>query len=176
MNSRKFGGEHLVDGKAGAYLAQEVDIVEIEQPIGVVDDDGAVFALEVHKAGHLLFEALDIVLYRLAGEHAAKVGAPRRIADHRGAAANKYDGTVSRLLQTARDYHLHEMPDMQTVRGGIETDIERLRTAVQELFELIFEDGLADYAALFELVDDISHNSPDAPPRRRRARNSLFTL
>ena len=86
------------------------------------------------------------------------------------------DGTMSRLLQTARDYHLHEMPDMQTVRGGIETDIERLRTAVQELFELIFEDGLADYAALFELVDDISHNSPDAPPRRRRARNSLFTL
>ena len=116
------------------------------------------------------------MLYRLAGEHAAKVGAPRRIADHRGAAAYKYDGTVSRLLQTARNYHLHEMPDMQAVRGGIETDIERLRTAVQELFELIFEDGLADYAALFELVDDISHNSPDAPPRRRRARNSLFTL
>ena len=46
------GAEHVVDGEAGADLTQEVYIVEIQQPVGVVYHDGLVLA-ELNKALHL---------------------------------------------------------------------------------------------------------------------------
>ena len=120
-----------------------------------VYDDGAVLLVEADETRHLLPETIDVVLYGLARHHAAKIGASGGIADHRRAAADEDDGTVSRLLQTLGNDELHEMPHVQAVRRGIEPDVEALRTAVQQFFEVVFKDGLLDKTARSEFVYDV---------------------
>ena len=88
------GAEHVIDGEACADLTQEVYIVEVQQPVGVVYHDGLVLA-ELNKALHLALEALCIMLNVLAGEHFAHVCAAGGVAYHGGAAADKRDRLVA---------------------------------------------------------------------------------
>ena len=78
--------QHVVDREARTDLAQELDIVEVQQPVGIVDHEG--FSLgKVDKAAHLLLEAVDVVLDRLLRQDLAEVRASGRVTDHARAAA-----------------------------------------------------------------------------------------
>ena len=51
------------------------------------------------------------------------------------------------------------MSDMKTVRGRVETDIKRLLTLVQQLFEILLKNDLLDKSALAKLIDNVlCHN------------------
>ncbi|CDD68713.1 unknown [Firmicutes bacterium CAG:475] len=59
------------------------------------------------------------------------------------------------VLQTLCNDHLHKMSDMKTVRSRVETDIKRLRTLVQQLFEILLKNDLLYKSALAKLIDNV---------------------
>lgn len=116
--------KHTVDRKACAYFAQKVNIIEVEKPIGVVDENCRVFTLETYEFCHLLFETIDVVLNGLFGHHRAHIRTTGRVSHHCRATADKDNRTMSRVLQTFCNDHLHKMTYVKTVRRGVETDVE----------------------------------------------------
>ena len=82
-----FGAQHIVHREARAHLAQQLNIVEIQQPVGVIDHDGLALA-EVDEALHLLLEAFGVVVDVLRCQHLAHVGTAGWIPDHGSSAAD----------------------------------------------------------------------------------------
>ena len=115
--------EHVIDREAGADLPQEFDIIEIQQPVGIVDHDGFTFA-EINESLHLTLEALGIVVDVLLRQHFAHVGAAGRVADHGRAAADERDGLVARHLQALHKCQRHKMAGGQGICRAVEADIE----------------------------------------------------
>ena len=92
------GAQHIVDAEAGAHLAQQIDIVELQEPIGIIEHDRLVLA-KLDKALHLALEAFGIVGDILSGEHLSHIGATGGVTNHSGAATNESNGVISRHLQ-----------------------------------------------------------------------------
>ena len=130
------GAQHVVDGEAGADVAQQLDIVELEQPVGVVEHESLAVG-EVYELAHLDFELRGVGLYLLLGEHLAHVGAAGGVADHRRAAAEQSYRTVARELEAAHQVERHEVADVQAVRRRIEAYIERCLPGVDEVADLL---------------------------------------
>ena len=117
------GAEHIIDGEACADLAQKLDIVEVQQPVSVVDHDGLARP-EFDEALHLTLEAFGVVVDILLGQHLAHVGAAGGVADHGRAAADERDRLVARHLQTLHKRQRHKMTGGQGIRRAVEADIE----------------------------------------------------
>lgn len=62
---------------------------------------------------------------------------------------------MSGILQSLCDDELHEVPDVKAVGSGVEPDIKTLRTAVEQLFEFVFVDGLFYETAFAQFVDNV---------------------
>ena len=92
-----FGAEHVVHTEARAHFAQQLHIIQVQKPLGIVQHHGLAFT-ELNKALHLTLEALGIVRNILLGQHFAHIRPAGRIADHSGAAANQRNGPVARQL------------------------------------------------------------------------------
>ena len=148
-------GEHTIHRKVCADFAQKIDVIEVEKPVGIIDENRRVFALETHKFRHLLLEAIDVVLNGLFCHHRAHIRTSGRVADHCSTATDKNDGTMACVLQTLCDYHLHKMTDVKAVRRRVETDVEGLRTFVEQLFEVFFKNHLFNQSAFAKLVDNV---------------------
>ena len=106
-----------------AYLAQQVNIIQIQQPVSVVGNNSLALA-EVDKAAHLLFEAGDIVSNELGGEHFSHFVLAAGVANHAGAAAQQHDGAMACLLHMAHHHQRNEVTYMQAVGSGVKTNIE----------------------------------------------------
>ena len=107
-----FGPQHVVDREAGAHLAQQIDVFQVQQPVGVVDDDGLVRP-EVDKPADLLEKAVAIVPDGFRREHRAHVGAAGRVADIAGAAAEQHHRLVAGQLQALHQAQGHKMAHVQ---------------------------------------------------------------
>ena len=140
------GAEHVVDGEARPDVADELDVVEVHEPVGVVDHDGLVVA-ELDEALHLLFEAVAVVLDHLRRHHLAHIRAAGGVADHAGAAADEDDGSVARHLQALHEAQRHEVADVEAVRRRVEADIEGRLALVDKLGDLLLACDLRDQAA-----------------------------
>ena len=92
------GPEHIVDGEAGAHLAQQLHIVEVEQPVGIVEHQCLALG-EVDEPLHLALKALGVVVDVLLGEHFTHIGTAGGVADHGGAAADQGNGLIAGHLQ-----------------------------------------------------------------------------
>ncbi len=141
--------EHVVHREAGPHLPQQVHIVQVQQPVRVVDHLGLALA-ELNKPLHLMLKALSVVVDVLPGEHFPHIGAAGGVADHGGAAADEGDGLVARLLQALHKGQGHEVARREAVGGAVKADVEG---------------GLArvDHLANFVLVGDLG----DQPPGRQ---------
>ena len=139
------GPQHIVDGEAGAHLPQQVHVVQLQQPVGVVEHDGLALA-EVDEALHLTLEAGGVVVDVLLGEHLAHIRAAGGVADHGGAAADQGDGLVARHLQALHQSQGHEMACRQGVRRAVKADIERGLAVVDHLADLFLVCDLGDQA------------------------------
>ena len=83
------GTEHIVHIEMNSDFPHEVHEVEVPEPVGIVHHLGVGRAVaEVDEAGHLLPEALAVVVDDVVRHHGAHVGPPGGVADHAGSAAN----------------------------------------------------------------------------------------
>ena len=138
--------EHVIDGEARADFPQKLYVVEVQQPVGVVDHLRLALA-KLDEALHLLLEALCVVVDVLLGEHFPHIGTAGGVADHGRAAADQGDGLVARHLQALHQGQRHEVSGGQAVGGAVKADVEG---------------GLAvvDHFPDFFLVGHLSDQSP----------------
>ena len=140
-----FGPQHVVHGEAGADVPDEVHVVQVQEPVSVVHHLGLALA-EVDEPGHLLFEAVAVVLDGLLRHHGAHVGTAGGIADHGGAAADEGDGLVAGHLEALHQAQSHEVAHMEAVGGGVKADIEGGLAVVYKFPDLILVGHLGDQA------------------------------
>ena len=133
------GTQHIVDGEAGAHIAQQLDIVQVQQPVGIVQHQGLALR-EVDELLHLLLEAGSVVGNVLLGQHLAHIGTAGGVADHGGAAADEGDGLVACHLQALHQGQGHEMSGGQAVGGAVEADVEGSLAVVDEVDDLLIGD------------------------------------
>ena len=126
------GSEHTVHGKAGAHFPQYLQVVQIQQPVGVVHHQGLALA-KIDKAAHLLFEAGAVVVNGLFGHHLAHIAAAAGVADHGGTAADQSDGLVAGHLQPLHQAQRHKVTHMQTVCGRVKANIKHGFTGIDQV-------------------------------------------
>ena len=79
--------EHVVDREAGADVPDELHVVEIQEPVGIVHHL-RLAGSEFNKALHLLFEAGAVVRNDLPGHHGTHVRPAGGVSDHGRPAAD----------------------------------------------------------------------------------------
>ena len=146
--------QHAVDGEQRAHVPQEVDVIQIPQPVRVVHDLRAVGLgfIEIQEALHLLFDVGDVVVDVLHGQHLPEVALAAGVADHARAAAHQREGLVSSLLQVGHGHDRNVVADVQAVRGGVEAHVEGHHALVKGLVQLVLKGDLPDKSALFQKV------------------------
>ena len=137
------GAEHVVDREACAHVAQKLYIIELEQPVLVVDEHGLALA-EVDEAAHLLFEAFHIVIYSFGGHHLSEVGSSGRVAYHCGSSAHKGYRLVACHLESLHQAKSHEVSHMERIRRRVESDIKRRLAVVNKLSDFFLVCHLSD--------------------------------
>jgi len=140
------GTEHIVDAEAAAYLAQQLDIVQGLQPLGVIQHQRLAIG-KVDKLLHLTLEALRIVLDGLLGEHLTHIGTAGGVADQGRAVADQSDGLVARHLQTLHQTQRHKVTYVQRVCRAVKADVERGLAVVDHLSDLFLVGDLCDQSA-----------------------------
>ncbi len=147
--------QHAVDREMAADVAQEGDIAEAVEPIGVVGLDRVALALaEGEEAIEGAADAAHIGGDGGLIEQAPRLVAPRRVADLGRAAAHQHDRPVPGLLQPAQRHDLHEVADMEAVGGAVEADIGRDPPRRRERVQGIEIGALMEKAARNEGVEE----------------------
>ena len=139
-----------------ADLAQEIDVVELRQPLGVVRHDGVGLALaEPDEMGEGLFDARLVGLDRLDGQKLAALVLAGRIADPGRAAAHQSDRLAAGLLQPVQHHDRHERADMQRRRGAVEADVGDEIARARLVVEALKVRALVDIAALLHHAQEV---------------------
>ncbi len=149
-------GHHAIDGEVHAVVAQELDVAQLLQPLGVVGHDrvgGPVAEPQERVKGP--FDAGDVGVDHLVGEQRARLVLVGGIADLGGAPAHQHDRPVAGLLQPAQGHDLHQTAHVQTRGGGVKADVGRDRTGQGGLVQSLQVGGLVDMAALLQHPDKV---------------------
>ncbi len=150
-----------------AELAQEGDIAQLVQPVGVVDH---------HRVGRACAEgqeflegpldALDIGGDLGVGQQRALLVLVGGIADLGGAAAHDHDRPMAGLLQPAQHHDLNQAADMQAVGSGVEADVGHDDALGRRLVQRLQVGALVNVAALAEHAQEVGagggHGGPGA--------------
>jgi hypothetical protein len=144
-----FGGKHLVDREFRARIPNEIHKIQLQNPIGVIDDYRGVFALEGYKFRHLTLKAFDIAGNRLVRHHTPHIRPPRRVADHSRRAAYQNDRLMPRPLHKSRRHKSQIMTDVEAVRRRVVADIKADGFFTEKLIESVGVYYLFDEAAFF---------------------------
>ena len=59
--------EHVVDRETGTHVTEKINVIELQEPIGIVDHNGLSLS-EIDEPLHLLFEAVTVVLDGFRGQ------------------------------------------------------------------------------------------------------------
>ena len=144
-------GKHPVHAEVHSYIPEHFNIIQIHQPVRIVDHQR--FAVgEINEFAHLLFETLAVVLNRLHRHHLPQIASAGRISHHRGTASDQRDRFVSRHLQTLHQTERHKMSYMKAVRRRIKPDIESGFPFVYHFPDLFFVGHLGDQAPGYQFV------------------------
>ncbi len=148
--------EHAVDREVAAVLAQERDVFEPVQPLGVVDGDGALGpAAELEEAREDALDAPLVGRDLLLAEESAGLVPAGGIADLAGAAAQEDDGLVAGLLQASEQHDRHQAADMEAVGGAVEADVGDDAPARGEGIEARFVGHLMHVSARRDLAQEV---------------------
>ena len=148
--------QHPVDREMPPDVAQEVDVVELGEPIGVVGHDGVTLALaeademregfaDAGLVGRDLDDRQKLAAFVLAG----------RIADHRRAAAHQRNRLAARLLKPVQHHDLHERPDVQGRRRAIKADVARERPRTRLVVQALRIGALMNVSALLHHAQEV---------------------
>jgi hypothetical protein len=92
--------QHAVDREMAADIAQEWDVMQLVQPVGVVDHDRVAGAVaEMQVVGEDLADAGHVMGNRRIVEQLAGLVLAGGIADTRGAASHQHDRLIAGLLE-----------------------------------------------------------------------------
>ena len=191
MNSRKVSGcsrsslqlhrveaQHAVDGEVRADIAQERDVGELVEPVGVVHQDGAAI-LEADQVVEAAADLGDVLLDGGVVQQRARLVAERWVADLGGAAAHQHDRAVPGLLHAPQHHDRHQVADVQRVRRRVVADVGHQRLLGGQRVERRQVGRLVDVAALAQELDEVglvrAHGtalSKRAVPLARRRRRS----
>ncbi len=154
--------QHTVYRKVDADFAQELNVVQIAQPVRIVGNDCAVLAIvKIDEAGKLVFNARYIVVDGFHRHHFTHIRFAGGVANHTCAAAHQTDGAVAALLHVRHCHNGQEVADMQAVRRRVDTDIKCNAPFCKQFLDFIFMCQLFNKAAFFQNFISISHsNSP----------------
>ena len=133
------GAEHVVDGEAGTHITQQLNIIQVQQPVGIVQHQSLALR-EIDELLHLLLEAGCIVSNILLGQHLAHIGTARGVADHGGTAADQGNGLIASHLQALHQGQGHKMACSQAVRSAVKANVESGLAVVDEVNDLIVGD------------------------------------
>ena len=116
-----FLGHHVVDGDVLTHLAREVEEGEILHPVVVVHQLGSIsiLRLEVEELGHLLLDALLVVIECLVVEQVTLLTLARGVANHTRCASHQDDGLVAAALQMAQHHDATKVSDMEGIGRGV---------------------------------------------------------
>ena len=137
------GPQHVVHGEAGADVPDKVDVVQVQQPVRIVDHLGLTLT-ELDEPLHLLLEAGAVVVDGLLGHHGAHIGPAGGVADHGRAAADQGNGLVARHLQPLHQAQGHEVANVQGVCRGVKANVEGGLAVVYHLPDLFLIGHLGD--------------------------------
>ena len=137
------GPQHIVHGEAGADVPDKVDVVQVQQPVRIVDHLGLALT-ELDEPLHLLLEAGAVVVDGLLGHHGAHIGPAGGVANHGRAAADQGNGLVARHLQPLHQAQGHEVANVQRVCRGVKANVEGGLAVVYHLPDLFLVGHLGD--------------------------------
>ena len=145
------GPKHVVHREAGSHIPQQLDIVQFQQPVGVVYHLGLALT-KLDEPLHLLFEAVAVVLDDLRRHHRAHVRPAGGGSDIACAAANEDDGAISRHLKALHQAQGHEVAHMEGVGSGVKADVEHRLPLIHHLGDLLLVGHLGDQSAGFQFL------------------------
>ena len=154
---RRIHRQHPVDREVPADVAQEFDIVERRQPLGVVGHDRVTARLA--EIQELREDRLDAVLVRvdlLDREDAPRLVAARGIADPRRTTAHQRDRFAgAALLQPVQHHDRQQVADVQRRRGAVVADVGDDPALHCERVEPVEIGALVNEAALGQYVEEV---------------------
>src|SRR5581483_10462396 len=156
-----FLGDHHVDGKMLADVAQEFEVTDGSGPGGVVEEAGGIdLGVEVQEAAELFLDGGDVGVEDFAGEQLAFGGLAAGIADGTGGAAGNGDGIMAEQLESPEREERNEVADVQAVGGGIESAVDRGRGGNETFDEFLAVGAIRQQSAPFDFrVDVHQHQS-----------------
>ena len=115
--------QHAVDGEMRSDISQQLNIIQLSQPVAVVDNQRLVIA-EIDKPRHLLLEAVAVVLNILIRQHPAHIGTAGRVTYSTCAATHQADRTMTCPLHVRHYHQPQKMPHMQAVRRRVKAHVK----------------------------------------------------
>ena len=146
--------QHPVYREMSSYLAQEIHIIQIQQPVRVIGQNRVV-VVKVDETGQLILETFCIVLDGFLCHNLTHIGLTGGVSHHGGSAAQKGDGAMSRSLHVHHGHDGQEMSCGQAVCGGVKADVKGYFFLSEELSYLLRMGTLLDEAALHEYVINV---------------------
>ena len=154
------GGQHAVDAEMPADIAEEFDVFQGQEPVGVVDRDGP-GAVEVEVAGELDEDGLALGPDGRLLEHLAHLGLAAGVADHGRPAADDGDGPVAGPPEMDHGHDGDEAPGVEARGRAVEADVEGDGVRAEHLADGVLVRDLGDEAARLELIVRVAvHDRP----------------
>ena len=136
--------QHAVHREVAPDLAQEVEVAEFGEPVGVVHDDGA---LQVDEAADLAPHQLGVARHRLHRQQGAHVVPVGGVADARGAAADQQHRLVAGALQARHRQQADQVTGVQARPRRVDAQVEGNLPLVEEPGQGRGAGGLLDQPA-----------------------------
>ena len=133
------GAQHVVHGEAGTHITQQFHVVQVQQPVCIVQHQ-CLTLREVDELFHLLFEACGIVGDILFGQHLAHVGTAGGVADHGSAAADQGNRLVACHLQALHQGQGHKVACGQAVGSAVKANVKGCLAIVDQVDDLFIGD------------------------------------
>ena len=134
--------EHAVDGEMCADLTKEIHIIQVKQPVSVIDHE----CFSVGEGNRHLV---------LPFRQGVQVGIIQR---QNQAASKKRDRLIAGHLKSLHKAQRHEMTYMKAVCRRVKADIESCLSVIQHIPYLIFVCDLRKQASCFQFFVNLHHS------------------
>ncbi len=138
-----------------ADFSEKVDVVELGQPFGVVDE-AWLYVLRGEKGANLATEVLPVFIDLLHREHLSHIGLAGRVADACRPAPDDDDGIVSGLCEVGHRHDRNHVAHMEAPSGRIEPDVECHRLFLRERLQRLPVRALLHEPALLEDLESVA--------------------
>ena len=125
---------HVVHGDMLAHFADKAQKAHVLEPVVVVDELGRVLrVVEIQEPLQLRLDAGLVVAQCILIQQVTLGLLPAGIAHHARGTTDQRDRTMTAALEMHEHHDLHQIPNVQRIRCGIEADIAVPHTGIEML-------------------------------------------